>query len=102
MGEFLNFVGHSVAYTEDLCSFFIASTDAARAQREQRAMLQTLTSAPGSADQITQFFYQKTRELMVSEAWTGVGISTKSVDVVRDVLKYVPIVWASEVVSLSV
>lgn len=62
-------------------------------------MLGALTSAPSSADQIAEFFYKKTREMMVSEAWTGVGKTTKSVDIVRDVLKYVPIYWASEVVS---
>lgn len=65
-------------------------------------MLQALTGAPGSVDQIVQFFYQKTKEMMISEAWTGVGKSTKSVDIVRDVLKYVPIYWASEVVHLLV
>lgn len=61
-------------------------------------MLNALTGEHGSAEKIANFFFQKTREMMVSEAWTGVGNTTKSVDVVRDVLKYVPIYWASEVV----
>ena len=61
-------------------------------------MLQALTAAPGSADAIAGFFYDKTRELMVSEAWTLVNQTVKSVDVVRDVLKFLPVYWASEVV----
>lgn len=64
-------------------------------------MFDALVGAPGSADKLADFFYQKTRELMVSEAWTGVGSQTKSVDVVRDVLKYVPIFWASDMVSVE-
>ena len=63
-------------------------------------MVQALTSAPGSADQVARFFYEKTREMMVSEAWTLVNQTVKSVDVVRDVLKLLPIYWASEVVCL--
>ena len=42
-------------------------------------MLGALTGAPGSADKIAEFFHNKTREMMVSEAWTGVGKATKSV-----------------------
>ncbi|EKM53767.1 uncharacterized protein PHACADRAFT_260261 [Phanerochaete carnosa HHB-10118-sp] len=80
--------------------FFLASNDPARAQREQRAMLGALAGAPGSVEKIAEFFYRKTREMMVSEAWTGVGRSTKSVDVARDVLKYVPIYWACEVAGI--
>ena len=64
-------------------------------------MLGALTGADGATDKITSFFYQKTRELMVNQAWLGVGKTTKSVDVVRDVLRYVPIYWASEVVSVT-
>ena len=59
--------------------FFIASPDPSRAQREQRAMLGAIAGDDGAESKILSFFYQKTRELMVTEAWTGVGTSTKSV-----------------------
>ena len=79
--------------------FFIAPSDSARGEREQRAMLDALTSAPGAVDHIAAKFYQRTRELMVYESWKGVGISHRYVDIVRDVLKFVPLYWACEVVS---
>lgn len=62
-------------------------------------MIKALTDAPSSADKIAAYFANKTREMMVSESWTGTVKTAKSVDIVRDVLKYVPIFWASEVVS---
>ena len=85
-----------------LVRFFIASSDPVRAQSQQRAMLEALTGEPGSADKIAQFFYSKTRELMAREAWSGVVGQTRSVNVVRDVFRYVPIYWASEIVSRPV
>ncbi|KIP10018.1 hypothetical protein PHLGIDRAFT_101881 [Phlebiopsis gigantea 11061_1 CR5-6] len=84
----------------DGCVFFLASRDAGRAQREQRAMVAALTAAPGSADAIAQFFYDKTRETVVAEAWTLVNQTVKSVDIVRDVLRYLPLYWASEVAGI--
>ncbi len=61
-------------------------------------MLDALTGAAGSLDKITESFYQKTRELMITESWACVGQTVKNVDIVRDVLKYVPLYWACEVV----
>lgn len=81
--------------------FFIASDDAVRGEREQRAMLNALTGAPGAVGKITDYFYQKTRELMVGESYTCVGGTTRNVDVVRDVLKYVPVYWACEVAGIQ-
>ncbi|CCL98613.1 uncharacterized protein FIBRA_00615 [Fibroporia radiculosa] len=73
--------------------FYIASDSPARAGREQRAMIGVLSK---SADEMAEFFYQKTRDLMLLNAYASVGSQTKNVDIVRDVLKYVPIYWASE------
>ncbi len=63
-------------------------------------MLDALTGAPGELDTIAEAFYTKTRELMVTESWTSTTHEKKlkNVDVVRDVLKYVPLYWACEVV----
>ncbi|PSS35388.1 hypothetical protein PHLCEN_2v1661 [Hermanssonia centrifuga] len=80
--------------------FFIASDDPVRGQREQQAMLDALTGAAGSLDKITESFYQKTRELMITESWACVGQTVKNVDIVRDVLKYVPLYWACEVAGI--
>lgn len=59
---------------------------------EQRAIMGVLN---GYEDQILQFFYDKTRALMQSESYSLVGVKTRSLDIVRDVLKYIPIHWAS-------
>lgn len=80
-------------------SFFISPSDPVRGQREQRATLDALIGSPGALDEIARSFYQKTRELMVAQSWSVVGKPVRSVDVVRDVLKFVPLYWASEVVS---
>ncbi|KAI0704264.1 heme peroxidase [Cytidiella melzeri] len=81
--------------------FYIASNDSIRAEREQRAMVNALAGAPGALDKLTKYFYDKTRELMVAQSWTTVGSSTKHVDIVRDVLKYVPLHWAAEVAGIK-
>ncbi|KAI0343269.1 linoleate diol synthase [Trametopsis cervina] len=81
--------------------FYIASDDPARASREQRAMINALVGAPDALDKTTKYFYDKTRELMVAQSWTTVGATAKHVDIVRDVLKYVPVHWVAEVAGLK-
>ena len=61
-----------------------------------------LTSTPGSLAHIADLFYQKTRELMVTQSWDCVGKHYRTVDISRDVLKYVPLYWACELVGLVV
>ncbi|PCH36246.1 linoleate diol synthase [Wolfiporia cocos MD-104 SS10] len=77
--------------------FFIASDDPARAAREQRAMLGVLEEFSGG---IIDSIYQKTRELMLSQSYTSVGTLTRHVDLMRDVVKYAPIHWASKFVGI--
>ncbi|KAJ3551142.1 hypothetical protein NM688_g4896 [Phlebia brevispora] len=81
--------------------FFMAPNDPARGQREQRAMLNALTGAPGALDRISNVFYEKTKTLMLSQSWPLVGKRTRNVDIARDVLKYVPLYWASEVAGIK-
>ena len=67
--------------------------------REQRDIIGALTGEPGSMDKITEYFFQKTREVITQESNTLVGCTTKTVDLARDVLKFVPIYWAAELVG---
>ncbi len=81
-------------------SFCIASDNPARAEREHRDIIGALTGVPGSVDKITEYFFQKTRELITQESNAIVGSTTKTVDLARDVLKFVPIYWAAELVRI--
>lgn len=49
--------------------------------------------------EICDNFFERTQQLMQKESWASVGSDTRNVDIVRDVLKYVPIYWACEMVS---
>lgn len=80
-------------------SFFISSEDSERAEREQRDIIGALTGVPGSTEKITEYFFAKTRELITRESNGIVGSNTKTVDLARDVLKFVPIHWAADLVS---
>ncbi|KZT10132.1 linoleate diol synthase [Laetiporus sulphureus 93-53] len=77
--------------------FFIASDDPARAIKEQSAIVGVLSQFSGK---IMEYFYQKTQLLMQRESYTSVGTSTRNVDIVRDVLKYIPIHWASSLAGI--
>ena len=61
-------------------------------------LLSALTGAPDAEASIKSFFYEKTRELMQSASCCCVGTSTHTVDIVRDVLKVVPIYWVCDMV----
>lgn len=79
-------------------SFFISSNDPARAESEQLAIQDALIGVPGSEDQIAKYFFDKTWSLMANESSHIVGSTIKTVDLGRNVLKFVPIYWACEVV----
>ncbi|OCH96232.1 linoleate diol synthase [Obba rivulosa] len=82
--------------------FFIASEDPERAGREHHALVKALTAAAGSEQKIAAWFYQKTRELIMRESYTTVGSQTKYVDIVRDVLRLLPIHWAAELAGIQI
>lgn len=63
--------------------------------------MSALTDVPGSIEKITGYFFRKTRELIMRESISMVNTNTKSIDLARDVLKVVPILWAAELVRLS-
>ena len=58
-----------------------------------------MLGSQGGENAIKQFFYEKTRELMQGESCRSVGTSVHTVDIVRDVLKIVPLHWACGLVS---
>jgi linoleate 10R-lipoxygenase len=75
--------------------FFLASADPARGEREQRAVLGALLYTPESPNKIGQYFYNKTRELITANSFSLVGGKSRCVDVVRYVLRHVPVHWAA-------
>lgn len=85
----------------NLSRFFIAPEDASIGERERLALVKVLTSGTSGVASIVDYFYKKTQELIKEESWTSVGsqgMHTKNVDITRDVLKFVPMYWACEVV----
>ncbi|KAI0792157.1 linoleate diol synthase [Abortiporus biennis] len=80
--------------------FFIASKNPKEAERDHRAFLSALTGGENGTEKIVEYFYHKTRELMLRESYALVGSNARSVDLARDVLKYVPIYWVCEVAGI--
>ncbi|KAH9056259.1 linoleate diol synthase [Lactarius vividus] len=75
--------------------FFLASHDDAGSQRDQTEVLRVLRASPEQADQIANYFYEKTRELINIKSYSLTDKNVKYVDIVRDVLRYVPLHWAA-------
>jgi linoleate 10R-lipoxygenase len=79
--------------------FFLASNNEAESQRDQREVLRVLQTSPDQAERIAQYFYERTRKLIVSKSYTLANKGVKYVDIVSEVLRYVPLYWtASELV----
>jgi linoleate 10R-lipoxygenase len=76
------------------CSFYTVVPDA----KERSQAIAALAKDTASIDKIGQYFFDRTKELLLSNSFSLVGRSTKVVDVVRDVLKVVPVMWAAELV----
>ena len=74
--------------------FFLASNKEAECQRDQREVLRVM-GEPGETDHIAHYFYEKTRELIKLKSYSLTDKNTKYVDIVRDVLCYVPLHWAA-------
>ena len=50
---------------------------------------------PAETDHIAQYFFEKTRKLIKLKLYSLTNKHTKYVDIVRDVLCYVPLHWAT-------
>jgi linoleate 10R-lipoxygenase len=75
--------------------FFLASNNDAESQRDQLEALRVLQTSPDQAEKIARYFYEKTRELIISKSFAVSDQGFKVVDIVRDVLRYVPLCWAA-------
>lgn len=76
--------------------FYTAGTDT-----EQAIITGALAKTPEATDKIGKFFYEATLKLITAGSFSLVGKKTHGVDIVRDVLKLVPIYWASaDIVSV--
>jgi len=59
-----------------------------------------LQSSPNESDKIAHYFYERTRKLIISKSYTLADKGIKFVDIVKDVLRYVPLYWtATELVG---
>ena len=66
-------------------------------QRDQREVLHVLQAAPGhwQSEKIAQYLNERIRKLIASKSFTVSDKGIKMVDIVRDVLRYVPLHWAA-------
>lgn len=79
-------------------SFFPASADAAELQKE---FTSALAPSPEAIEKIGQYFHEKTAELISASSCPLINTNSRSVNIVRDVLKLVPVYWAaSEIVRM--
>lgn len=76
-------------------SFFLASNNDAESQRDQREVLRVLQASPDQTEKIAQYFYERTRKLIISKSFSLTDNGIKFVDIVRDVLRYVPLYWTA-------
>ena len=82
--------------------FFLASNNDVESQRDQREVLRVLQASPDQAEKIAQYFYERTCKLIIPKSFTLTDKGIKYVDIVRDVLRYVPLYWtATELVCNS-
>ena len=67
----------------------------------QEEFISALAPTPEAIEKIGQYFYKKTAELVSGASCSLINSNTKSVNIVADVLKLVPVYWAaSEIVRV--
>jgi len=76
-------------------SFFLASNNDTESQRDQREVLRVLQASPDQTEKIAHYFYERTRKLIISKSYSLSDNGIKFVDIVRDVLRYVPLYWTA-------
>lgn len=82
-------------------SFFLAE-DSPEAAKEHEQVIKAIANSPDSVSKIEKFFFDTTRELIKSASYPSIVGKTQNVNIVRDVLKYVPLHWAAtEIVGFS-
>jgi len=79
--------------------FFSASADVTQVQKD---FISALAPSPEAIEKIGQYFYKKTAELISAASCPLINSNTKSVNIVADVLKLVPVYWAaSEIAGIA-
>ncbi|OAX33207.1 heme peroxidase [Rhizopogon vinicolor AM-OR11-026] len=76
--------------------FFAASENGVE---EQNQFIGVLTPSPQAASKICAYFHDKTKELMEQRSFPLIGEKTRAINVVRDVLKSLPLHWAATEVA---
>ncbi|KAN0138081.1 hypothetical protein V8E53_003970 [Lactarius tabidus] len=92
--QFRPLCGDKVARILSGEGFFLASNKGSESQRDQREVLRVM-GGQDQTDQIVQYFYEKTRELIKVKSYSLTDKNTKYVDIVRDVLRVLPTHWAA-------
>ncbi|KAI0035301.1 linoleate diol synthase [Vararia minispora EC-137] len=87
------FSGITVTSCSLLFRFFIATNNSEQASRSQSEVLRCLTLEREEATGIVKYFYNKTKELLQKKSFSMTGVSRRNVDIVQDVLKYIPLHW---------
>jgi hypothetical protein len=82
-------------YSRKWFSFYTVQGDA-----EQDKVAKVLADSPEAGDRIGKYFYESTSGLIKTNSFTLVGDKVHAVDLVRDVLRVVPVAWvAADIVS---
>ncbi|KAG0693724.1 heme peroxidase [Suillus ampliporus] len=76
--------------------FFAASENDVE---EQKQFIGAVAPSPEAVSKIGTYFYTKTKELIEQHSLTLIGKKTRAVNIVRDVLKFVPLHWAATEVA---
>ena len=76
-------------------SFFLAAEDPVQGAKDHKQVISALANSAESVEKIEKFFFDNTRELIQTSSYSPVVGKVHIVDIVRDVLKYVPVRWAA-------
>ncbi|KAJ6591567.1 linoleate diol synthase [Mycena vulgaris] len=70
-------------------------------EKQQKELYTPLLESKESLEKTGTFFYSTTRKLIAANSFTLVGGKTCVVDIVRDVLKVVPVYWAADIAGIE-
>ncbi|KAJ6581524.1 linoleate diol synthase [Mycena capillaripes] len=70
-------------------------------EKQQKAIYSPLFESQESLNKVGAFFRDTTRKLIGTHSFTLVGGKTCVVDIVRDVLKVVPVYWAADIAGID-
>ncbi|CAE7179209.1 unnamed protein product [Rhizoctonia solani] len=76
--------------------FFLAMDDPVAHQRDMSVMHKVMVGSPEAVDYNVAWYAAKTTELVKEKSFSMSKNSTRSVDIVRDVLNLVPVYWVSQ------